>query len=270
MIPAGFEYACPQTAAEALAALADPEAKAIAGGHSLVPLMKLRVVRPSLLVDLAGLGLRGAGGDDAELELGALMTYDELLRLDSGVPDALREAAASVGDLQVRNAGTLGGALAHGDPASDLAAAALALGATLRLRSGSGARTVAAADFFVGPFVTALAQQELLEAIRVPRAVAGEGSAYASIEDPASGYPLAGAAVRVRDGEIRVGMTGLSGRPVAFTLETGGDDEVRETVAALEMTADADDAAYRRQLAAVVVGRALATARARAEQGGRG
>ena len=164
MIPAAFDYVRPDSLDEALAELADPEAKAIAGGHSLLPMMKLRLVRPSRLVDLAGLDLGGVAVDGGTIRIGALTTYDELLSLrdDAPLPGALCDGAAEVGDVQVRNAGTVGGALAHGDPASDFAAAVIATGTTLVLRSPDGDREVAAGEFFLGPFTTLLTQQELL------------------------------------------------------------------------------------------------------------
>ena len=158
MIPAAFGHVRPDSVEQALVELADPDAKAIAGGHSLLPLMKLRLARPSLLVDLDGLDLRGVSVDGDTIRLGPLTTYDELLSLDVSVPlpAALRDCASAVGDLQVRNAGTVGGGLAHADPASDFAAGAIAVGATLVLQSLAGTREVAAADFFVGPFTTLL------------------------------------------------------------------------------------------------------------------
>jgi aerobic carbon-monoxide dehydrogenase medium subunit len=264
VIPAEIEYLRPGSVDEALAALADPEARAIAGGHSLLPMMKLRLARPTLLVDLAGLDLGGIGGDASQLVIGALTTYDELVRLDGEVPAALREAAASVGDAQVRNAGTIGGAVAHGDPASDVAAALLALDAVLRLRSVDGSREVPVREFFLGPFETALAEQELIEAIVIPRQVDGEGSAYVSIEDQASGYPLAGAAARVRGGELSVGLTGVGGRPLLLADDSSTGDAIQE----LELAVADDDVEYRRNLITVVVRRAIDTARSRAEIGG--
>lgn len=247
MIPAPVEYVRPGSLEEALAELADPDAKAIAGGHSLVPMMKLRLARPSRLVDLAGLGLRGVAVEDGTIRIGALTTYDELLSLGAEVPlpDALRECAEAVGDVQVRNAGTVGGALAHGDPASDFAAGAIATMTTLVLRSAQDTREVAAAEFFIGPFMTALRQQELLVELRVPVPAPGEGSAYVAFPDPASGYPLAGAAVVVPpDGTVRAGLSGVGAQPVAAD---GDADAVLDSLGL-------DD--YRRQLALIAFERA--------------
>ena len=241
MIPATVDYVRPRSVDEALEQLADPEAKAIAGGHSLVPLMKLRLARPGRLVDLDGLDLRGVSVDGDMLRIGALTTYDDLLSLDESVPlpAALRDCAESVGDVQVRNAGTVGGALAHGDPASDFAAGAIAVGATFVLRSPNGTREVAAEEFFVGPFTTVLEQQELLVEIRVP--VGAAPSAYVSFDDPASGYPLAGAAVC---GAV-IGLTGVGAQP------SRAPDDLDEL--------GLDD--YRRQLVSVAIERAREAAR---------
>jgi len=270
VIPAALEYVRPATLEEAFAALADPDAKAIAGGHSLVPMLKLRLARPARLVDLAPLGLRGVAVAGGAVRIGALTTYDDLLSLGEEVPlpGALRDCAAAVGDVQVRNAGTLGGSVVHGDPASDLAAGVIAVGASLVLRSPSGSREVAAEDFFLGPFATALAQQELLTELVVPVPGPGEGSAYVAFEDPASGYPLAGAAVRVGPEGCAVGLTGLAAQPlrapaVEAAIASGGD--VGAALEGIEILEHDGDVEYRRRLGAVAVERALAAARARAE-----
>jgi carbon-monoxide dehydrogenase medium subunit len=241
VIPAAVEYVRPSTVDEALELLAEPDAKVIAGGHSLLPLMKLRFARPALLVDVGGLDLRGVSMDGETLRIGALTTYDDLLSLDDSVPlpAALRDCAASVGDVQVRNAGTVGGALAHGDPASDLAAGMIAVGAIFVLRSPSGTREVPAEQFFVGPFTTVLEQQELLVEVRVP--VVREPSSYVSFDDHASGYPLAGAAVC---GAV-IGLTGVGAKPVR------APDDLDEL--------GVDD--YRRQLVSVAIERARRAAR---------
>jgi carbon-monoxide dehydrogenase medium subunit len=271
VIPAAFNYVRPGSLDEALAELADPDAKAIAGGHSLLPMMKLRLARPARLVDLAGLDLAGVAVDGGTVRIGALTTYDELLSLgeDVPLPGALRDAAVNVGDVQVRNAGTVGGALAHGDPASDFAAAVLATGMTLLLRSPEGEREVAAEEFFLGPFTTLLGRQELLTELRVPLPAPGEGSAYVAFEDPASGYPLAGAAVRVGPGRrCTVGLTGIGAQPlraraVEEAIDGGGDlGDALDMVGLMALDGDAE---HRRQLAIVAVARALDCASRRAE-----
>jgi carbon-monoxide dehydrogenase medium subunit len=205
MIPAAFDYVRPATLDEAFAALADPEARPLAGGHSLLPMMKLRLAHPTTLVDLAGLQLRGVRGNGA-LRIGALTTYDELLEAE--LPNALRDAVEAVGDVQVRNAGTLGGAVAHADPASDVAAALLALDARVVLQSPSGIRELALEDFYLGPYYTAIEEQELVTEIVVPEP--DGASAYVAFENRASGYPLAGAAVC---GDA-IGLTGYPTHPV--------------------------------------------------------
>jgi carbon-monoxide dehydrogenase medium subunit len=265
MIPAAFELVRPGTVEEALAALADPEARPIAGGHSLLPMMKLRFARPTALVDLAGLGLGGVEREGDALRIGALTTYDELLRADVALPDALREAVEAVGDLQVRNAGTLGGSVAHADPASDVAAALLALDATARLRSPAGTRELPVDELLLGPFTTAIEPQELLVELLVPRPAVGEGTAYASVEDAASGYPLAGAAARVGAEGLVLGLTGVADRPLRLAGPDGAS--LAAAVAAVEPAVEPQKARYRRQLASVVAARAVAAARLRSTGG---
>ena len=157
MIPAKFDYVRARTVDEAFAGLADPEARVIAGGHSLLPMMKLRLAFPSVLVDIAGLDWRGVEEEPGHISVGALSSYDDLLR--SRIVEqlgCLSDSAARVGDVQIRNAGTIGGGLAHADPASDITAATIALEAELVLASARGTRRVGAADFFTGPFTTGL------------------------------------------------------------------------------------------------------------------
>ena len=266
MIPAAVEHVRAASLDDALAALADPDAKALAGGQSLLPVLKLRVVRPSVLVDIGRLDLGGVRLDGAELRIGALTTWDELARtieLRLAPLAAIADCAGDVGDLQVRNRGTLGGSLAHADPASDLPAVVLALGARLVLRSASGERTVDAAQFFHGPFTTALDQGELITEVVVP-VVAGAGSAYAKVEHPASGFALAGAAASVRpDGSERVAVTGVG----AQALLLPADRDPSASLADAEIYGDRfASAEYRRHLAGVVVRRALERARERAKE----
>jgi aerobic carbon-monoxide dehydrogenase medium subunit len=269
VIPASVDYLRAESFEQAFEALADPEAKALAGGQSLLPVLKLRVVRPSLLVDIGGLQPAGATTEDGHVSISALTNWDELVRLpelDRGALDfpglaAIGECARGIGDLQVRNRGTLGGSLAHADPASDMPAVALALGAQLVLRSAGGERTLDADDFFVGPFLTSLAPGELLVDVRIPLPPPGSASAYAKVEHPASGFALAGAAALVRpDGSRAVAVAGLGAH--AFLLADGSDPE--DALAAAEVFGDEfADADYRRHLAGVVVRRALASAERR-------
>jgi carbon-monoxide dehydrogenase medium subunit len=263
VIPGKVDYVRPGTVEEALQALGQPDAKVIAGGQSLLPLMKLRLAQPSILVDVSRLDLGGidTGGG---LRIGALATWADLARsqeLAASGYAALSECAGGIGDLQIRNRGTFGGGLAHGDPASDMPAVALALGAELHLRSASGERTVAATDFFVGPFETALGEDELFVAATF--AGAPDGSAYVSVEQPASGFALAGAAAAVHNGSAAVAVTGATARP---TLLSGASEpELLDAARGLDVTGDRyAPEEYRRALVEVVVKRALASASARA------
>ncbi|MEO8463392.1 MAG: FAD binding domain-containing protein, partial [Chloroflexota bacterium] len=224
MIPAPFGYVRAQSLGDALARLAASNgmAKAIAGGQSILPLMKLRLARPELLVDIGRLSeLRGIRHEpDGRISIGALTTYDELLR-DDGLLQfgLLADALPAIGDVQVRNRGTIGGAVAHADPASDLSAVLLALDAGIVIRSVQGERVMPITSFFDGPFATALAADELITEIRLGAPLDDAGSAYRSIDQPASGYAIAGAAVvigaRVADRWTRCGvaLTGVGDQP---------------------------------------------------------
>jgi len=267
MIPAPVRYARAYDVAHALELLAEPDAKAIAGGQSLIPVMKLRIARPSLVVDISRLELRGVEIRDRELHLGPLTTWDELLgaaAIRRPALAAIAECASGIGDLQVRNRGTVGGSLAHADPASDMPAVLLALGATLGLRSAEGARVLAIADLFLGPFTTALEQTELITEIVVPLPPSGSGSAYVSVEHPASGFALAGAAALVRpDGSTTVAVTGVGSRPFPLPAERGPADALAEAEIFGDRFAPTE---YRRHLAGVIVQRALERAGQRAEK----
>lgn len=267
MIPAPTAYTRAEDLEHALELLAQPEAKALAGGQSLVPVMKLRIARPALVVDLERLPLRGIEVGADEVRIGALTTWDDLAAdpvFRGPTLAALGECALGIGDLQVRNRGTIGGSLAHGDPASDMAAVLLALDASVVLRSTDGERRLAVADFLLGPFTTALAPAELITSVVVPRPPAGSGSAYASVEHPASGFPLAGAAALVsRDAQLRLAVTGVADRPFL------ADPEEDPGLGAVEIFGDRfATSEYRRHLARVVCDRALETARARALEDG--
>jgi len=259
------EHVRPSTLDEALEGLAAPDAKALAGGQSLLPVMKLRIVRPSVLVDIGRLELGGVHMSENELRLGALTTWDELesaQELGRPALAALAECASGIGDLQVRNRGTLGGSLAHADPASDMPAVVLALGAQIVLRAASGERTVSAEEFFLGPFTTALGPAELITEVVFPL-VEGSGSAYVKVEHPASGFALAGAAAVVRpDGGQSVALTGMGGQ--AFLLASDADpvDALPDAEIYGDRFAPVE---YRRHLAGVVARRALDRARERME-----
>jgi carbon-monoxide dehydrogenase medium subunit len=265
VIPAATRYERAADLEHALALLAEPDAKVIAGGQSLIPVMKLRIARPSVVVDISRLDLRGVGERDGELHIGPLTTWSELIDSEIlGRPAlaALAECARGIGDLQVRNLGTIGGSIVHADPASDMPAVLLALGARLELRSPASERTVTAAELLLGPFMTALGPQELVTDVVIPLPAKGSGSAYAVVEHPASGFALAGAAALATPAGETVALTGVGATP--FALPEG---DPHEAIAAAEIFGDrfASDE-YRRDLATVVTERALATARERAKE----
>lgn len=260
MIPAPTRYARASDLDHALDLLGEPDAKAIAGGQSLIPVMKLRIARPSLVVDISRLDLRGVTERDGELHIGPLTTWNELCTsaaLERPALAAIGECAGGIGDLQVRNLGTIGGSVVHADPASDMPAVLLALGARLRLRSPAGERELALADVLVGPFLTALGPQELVTDIVLPVPAVGSGSAYVSVEHPASGFALAGAAALVTPEGGTVALTGVGATPFIV----GGD------LAEAEIFGDRfASEEYRRELAGVVTERALSAARERAKE----
>jgi carbon-monoxide dehydrogenase medium subunit len=218
MIPASFDYEAPKTLDEAFALLSKNEdAKLLAGGHSLLPAMKLRLAAPSVLVDLSrikGLSYIREAGD--KIAIGAMTTHadvaaSDLLERDSPL---LKQTANHIGDVQVRNRGTIGGSLAHADPAADYPAAILALDAELVARSKDGERTIAARDFFTGLFTTDLHDGEIITEIRVPKTRDGS-TAYEKFHHPASGFAVVGVAVVVhaKGGNIQhaeIGITGVA------------------------------------------------------------
>jgi aerobic carbon-monoxide dehydrogenase medium subunit len=225
MIPAAFDYVRVSSLAQAIDLLQrDPEAtKVVAGGHTLIPTLKLRLASPALLVDIRGLEeLKGIGIDENGIRIGALTTHAELLAsepLHKELP-LFRQAANLIADPQVRNRGTIGGSLANADPAADWPAVVIALDAELEIAHASGFRRVTARDFFVDIFTTALEPGEMLAAIHVPRAAPGTRFAYRKIRHPASGYAVVGvaAAVRLQDdvvAEASIGVTGAASRAFA-------------------------------------------------------
>ena len=284
MIPASFEYTRAASLDEALRALAAGDGtKVIAGGQSLLPLMKLRLASVGTLVDIGRLGeLRGVERlDDGRLSIGALTTYSELADSSAAPYGLLRDALPTIGDVQVRNRGTVGGAIAHADPASDFAAVALALDADLVLQSASGTRTVKADGFFTGPFTTIMSEDELLTRVVLPKPLDNAGSAYVSLEQPASGYPMVGVGAVLIFGPddhvlwAGIGVTGVGEHPyrateaeAALTGTTAGDADVAAAAAAVVggRTVNADihaSAEYRSAMAGVIAGRAIRAALAR-------
>jgi carbon-monoxide dehydrogenase medium subunit len=261
VIPAATRYARASDVEHALELLGEEDAKAIAGGQSLIPVMKLRIARPGLVVDISRLELRGIEERDGALHIGPLTTWADLAgaKLPAGL-EAIPECAHGIGDVQVRNLGTIGGSIVHADPASDMPAVLLALDARLVVRSPGETREVALADVLRGPFTTSLGQQELVTDVVVPLPDAGSGSAYASVEHPASGFALAGAAALVGGGTREtVALTGIAATP--FVLPTG---DLEQAIAGAEVFGDRfASEEYRRGLAFVVAGRALTRARER-------
>lgn len=227
MYPAAFEYHRAGTAEEAVALLtryAD-DAKLLAGGHSLIPLLKLRFAQPAHLIDVRHIGaLHGIRESGGCVVIGAATTHWKVATSDviRRLVPIVAEAAALIGDPQVRNMGTIGGSLAHADPAADLPAVMLAVGAELVALGPKGSRTIKADEFFVDLLTTALAPNEIVTEIRIPVPAAGTGGAYEKYPHPASRYALAGAAVVVRVAggaiaEARVGITGVSTKAVRAT-----------------------------------------------------
>lgn len=283
MYPAKFDYVRAGSVAEALALVADKEdAQFLAGGHSLLPSMKLRLAEPTALIDIGRIDeLRGIayGTGDEQDCIGPLTTHAVIAR--SQLAAALTEAAAGIGDPQVRNRGTIGGNIAHADPASDLPTVLTALEATIGVRGASGARQIAAADFFTGLFETAKADDELITVISVPREGAGTGSAYAKLFNPASRYAMVGAAASVTLSEgivvrARVAVGGLTPcamRAASVECALVGQAPDRIGAAAAAVASDLGDdvigdmhasAEYRAAVAPVFVQRALESACRRA------
>ena len=282
MIPAAFDYVRPTSVEEAVAALAEhgDEAKVLAGGHSLLPLLKLRFAYPEVLVDLGRIPeLRGIRAEGDRLTIGAMTTHyqvvgDPLLRTHCAI---LSQATAKVGDPQVRHRGTLGGALSHGDAAGDLPAVALALEAELVLQGPGGRRSVAAADFFVDYLQTALADDEVLVEVRVPKLDGSWGANYQKFSRSAQAWAIVGACALVRRdngsiAEARVGLTNMGNVPLrAGATEralrgaalSGDPIPAAAAVAAEGIDPPADLSAqpdYRRHLARVLTRRALQAA----------
>lgn len=283
MYPAPFSYVRVATVAEALAALAEhPDGRFLAGGHSLIPAMKLRLAEPAVLIDIGRVAeLQGITQRGRTLRIGSLATHDQVASSDAvcGAARLLTEACAKVGDAAVRNWGTLGGNLAHADPASDPPPALVAAGARLELQASTGKRWVAADEFFSDLFLTALASDEIITAVEVPATGARTGSAYLKHPHPASGYAVCGAAAVVTlDGagrceSARLAIGGVGPVPVAIDLAALSGEAPEQAVvdAALADIEIADplsdpyaSADYRIRLARVLGRRAILCAASRA------
>ena len=281
MIPAKFDYVAPTTVEEALAALAEhgDEAKILAGGQSLLPVLRMRLNAPEMVIDLGRIpSLRGVRDDGDALVIGALTTHHEVAH-DALIGEhalLLQKAAREVADAQIRHRGTFGGSLAHADPAGDMGAPALALGAQFLIAGPGGARTVEADDFFVDLFETAIGEDEILTEIRVPKRT-GWGAHYEKFVRVAHQWPIVAIAATVRtDGgtivEARIGLTNMGSTPLrarATEDALAGCEATEDGVrAAAELAAEGTnppsdlngESAYRAHLARVLTRRAVVTA----------
>lgn len=283
MQPPSFGYFAPRTLDEALGLLTDhgEDAKLLAGGHSLIPALKLRLAEPRCLIDLGGLpGLRGLREERNALVIGALTVHADIASsklLIQRLP-GLADAASVIGDLQVRNRGTIGGSVAHADPAADLPVILTALDASFVAASRTGSRTLPAEQFFVDFYTTALEPDEILTEIRVPLPPAGTGTAYAKLPHPASGYVVVSAGVKIEQdssgkvSSLRVATGGLGARPLrasateaALQGKTPTPEVIRAAAARAAEGADAHDdtyasADYKGHVASIYTRRAIETA----------
>jgi carbon-monoxide dehydrogenase medium subunit len=284
VIPAEFEYAAPTSLDEAVRLLAGtPGAKVLAGGMSLIPALKHRLLQPPLLVDLARVpDLGGVSVSGGKARIGARTPHAALVGHPAlAEAPVFADAASVIGDVQVRNRGTFGGSLAHADPAADWPAVFLALGGEARMVGPKGKRSVAADDFFAGMLQSALADDEILTELALPLATKRAGAAYRKLRQPASGFAVVGAAAALvadrkgRIDEVRIGVTGVNPVPFRATSveqrlrgQSPDAEALRSLCARIEEADPSGDlfasAEYRAHLAGVFVARAVAAALARA------
>jgi carbon-monoxide dehydrogenase medium subunit len=285
MIPANFDYIAARSLDEAISLLAahKDNAKILAGGHSLLPAMKLRLMQPRVLIDLSRIrDLSYIKEEAGQIRIGTMTTHFQIETSDllRRLCPLLPETATNLGDMQVRNKGTIGGSLAHSDPAADWPAAILALDADIIATSSQGDRTIKAGDFFVEMLTTALQPGEILREIRIPAAKGKTGQAYLKVRHPASGFAVVGVAVNLSiDGgkcqSAAVGITGVAAKAyraakVESALKSNALD-ARTLASAAAHAADSVDvnsdlyasAEYRKQLATVYTRRALELALSR-------
>jgi carbon-monoxide dehydrogenase medium subunit len=281
MIPAQFDYVAPTTVEDALAALAEhgDDAKIIAGGQSLLPVLRMRLNAPETVIDLGRIdSLRGVRDDGDAIVVGAMTTHHDVLTSDLVEEHAaiVHHAVTELADAQIRHRGTFGGALAHADPAGDMGAPALALGAEFVIAGSEGTRTVPASEFFVDLFETAIGEDEILTEVRVPK-FTGWGASYEKFVRVVHQWPIVAvaAAVKVDGGtitEARVGLTNMGSTPLraraveqALAGQLATEDAVRSAAALAadganppsDLNGDAD---YRRHLATVLTRRAVLAA----------
>src|SRR5271169_3104082 len=286
VIPGSFSYHRPQSVREAVSLLAKlgEDGRALAGGHSLIPMMKLRLATPANLVDLAGIAdLKGIRSDGSDIVIGAMTTQHELIASDllSTKLPILRETSDQIADPQVRYLGTLGGNVANGDPGNDMPAVMMCLNATYHVTGKGGERRLAAREFYQGAYFTALEAGDVLTAVRIPVPPAGHGAAYEKLKRKIGDYATAAAAVvlTMSGGKVAtcsIGLTNVAETPLwaeetakILTGSTLDAATVKKAVAAAEaITAPATDARgpaqYRTKMAGVMLARALARAKARA------
>jgi carbon-monoxide dehydrogenase medium subunit len=286
VIPGAFEYHRPSSVSEAVALLADlgEDARPLSGGHSLIPLMKLRLAAPAHLVDLGGIGdLKGITEDGGDIVVGAMVTQQEVIASDllAAKLPILRETSLVIADPQVRSIGTIGGNAANGDPGNDMPAVMMALGASYELTGKGGKRSAPARGYYRGAYDTALEPGEILTAIRIPVPAAGHGYAYEKLKRKVGDYATAAAAVvlTMQDGKVgscAIGLTNVADTPLlaeeAGNILTGSaldnDTVKRATAAAEAIAAPADDRRgtpqYRTKMAGVMLSRALSRAQERA------
>ncbi|HKV53374.1 MAG TPA: xanthine dehydrogenase family protein subunit M [Candidatus Binataceae bacterium] len=289
MFPAQFEYHRPASVRDAVAMLKQfgDDARILAGGHSLLPMMKLRLAQPAHLIDIGRIKeLQAITENGGKITIGAASTHDQIAN-DALVCERvglLAECAAAIGDVQVRNRGTIGGSLSHSDPAADYPAGVLALEADLKLESESGARTVRGEDFFVDLMTTAARPGEILTQVAITLPATNAGYAYCKHRHPASGFAMVGVAAlitldaRGNCSGVRVGVTGLGAKafrakaveaslqgkaPDAATLATAASHAVDGIDPLSDIHASGE---FRAELAQVYTRRALATAAARAKK----
>jgi aerobic carbon-monoxide dehydrogenase medium subunit len=286
MIPGPFAYHRPTSIKEAVSLLGSlgEDARAIAGGHSLIPMMKLRLASPAHLIDLAGVAdLKGIREDGKDVVIGAMTTQHELIdsKLLAGKIAILRETSLVIADPQVRYVGTVGGNIANGDPGNDMPAVMMCLNATYHAVGKSGERRIAAREFYQGAYLTALKPGEIVTAVRIPVPAAGHGYAYEKLKRKVGDYATAAAAVvlTLSGGKVAtcsIGLTNVADTPLwaeeAGKILSGSALDaatVKKAVAAAEaITSPASDgrgpAAYRTKMAGVMLARAIARAKARA------
>ena len=264
MIPSAFDYERATSIDDAIAALSS-DSKILAGGHSLLPAMKLRLNQPSKLIDITRIdSLKGIKEEDGEIVIGAAATHAEIAT-DSLIREKLpffAEAASMIGDMQVRNYGTIGGSLAHADPAADWPALVLASDASIEVQGKSGKRRIKSTDFFTGLFSTALNDGEIITAIRVPVPAEGTKTSYQKFSQPASRFAIVGCAVmKEPDGKTNIAFTGVSDaafRDAAAEAASSIDDAVNVAAEGISVLSDHfASEEYRKHLAKVYLKKAL-------------